>query len=247
MTSDTSGSLRLFRAFGIDVFIHWTWWALLAVVLFLNVLGDPVLTVAIFLALFAIVTLHEFGHALACRSVGGQANRIVLWPLGGIAFVRPPERPDAMLWTIVAGPLVNVALVPVTLVLFGTFVGNPLEFPWFDAAATQQLLREFTIFERFVAIVTWMNFLLLVFNMLPIYPLDGGQTLQAILWFGLGRARSLHIAASIGFVLAIVGGSYAFFIRESIWLTILAVFIGMEALNGIRMAKTLAAQDAMRM
>jgi Zn-dependent protease len=56
---------------------------------------------------------HEFGHALACRQVGGQADLIVLWPLGGVAYVSPPPRPGALLWRIAAGPLVNVLLVPV--------------------------------------------------------------------------------------------------------------------------------------
>src|SRR6202035_248478 len=66
-----------------------------------------------YLALFLIVMIHEFGHALACRQVGGTANQIVLWPLGGVAYVDPPPRPGAMLWSIAAGPLVNVALLPV--------------------------------------------------------------------------------------------------------------------------------------
>src|SRR5213082_3368600 len=65
-----------------------------------------------YVALFGIVLLHEFGHALACRQTGGYADRIVLWPLGGIAFVSPPRRPGAVLWSIVAGPLVNVLLFP---------------------------------------------------------------------------------------------------------------------------------------
>ena len=66
-----------------------------------------------YLALFFIVMLHEFGHALACRQVGGTANQIVLWPLGGVAYVDPPPRPGATLWSIAAGPLVNVALLPI--------------------------------------------------------------------------------------------------------------------------------------
>jgi Zn-dependent protease len=56
-----------------------------------------------YLALFLIVMLHEFGHALACRQVGGTANRIVLWPLGGVAYVNPPQRPGATLWSIARG------------------------------------------------------------------------------------------------------------------------------------------------
>ena len=61
---------------------------------------------------------HEFGHALACRQVGGSANQIILWPLGGVAYVNPPQRPGATLWSIAAGPLVNVALLPVLGVAF---------------------------------------------------------------------------------------------------------------------------------
>src|SRR5713226_2993271 len=66
-----------------------------------------------YLALFLVVMLHEYGHALACRQVGGTANQIVLWPLGGVAYVDPPPRPGATLWSIAAGPLVNVALLPI--------------------------------------------------------------------------------------------------------------------------------------
>src|SRR6478672_6964479 len=77
-------------------------------------------TIAEYLALFLIVTLHEFGHAMACRQVGGTANQIVLWPLGGTAYVDPPPRPGATLWSIAAGPLVNVALLPL---LYGALLG----------------------------------------------------------------------------------------------------------------------------
>src|SRR5438477_7968109 len=76
----------------------------------------PVWGVLEYLSLFVIVLIHEFGHALACRQVGGVANRIVLWPLGGVAFVNPPRRPGAYLWSIAAGPLVNVALIPILAV-----------------------------------------------------------------------------------------------------------------------------------
>ena len=74
---------------------------------------SPVWAALLYLGLFVLVTMHEFGHALACRQVGGRANRIVLWPLGGIAFVNPPRRAGAMLWSIAAGPLVNVLLFPI--------------------------------------------------------------------------------------------------------------------------------------
>src|SRR6266498_2619365 len=115
MAPTRSGSFHLFRFAGVDVFLHWSWF-LVAVydINYRKFLYSSVLwNVLEYVALFVIVLLHEFGHSLACRSVGGQANQIVLWPLGGVAYVSPPPRPGAMLWSIAAGPLVNVLLAPV--------------------------------------------------------------------------------------------------------------------------------------
>src|SRR5262245_23597211 len=119
------GSLRIFRFAGIDVYLHWLWFAFAFVLI--QVKREPdyesgAWRVAEYVSLFVIVLLHEFGHALACRSVGGQANRIVLWPLGGIAYVAPPPRPGAVLWSIAAGPLVNVLLFPLTAAM--VYAGN---------------------------------------------------------------------------------------------------------------------------
>src|SRR5579871_4564293 len=109
------GSFHLFRFSGIDVFLHWSWF-LVAVYEIQTRSGSYssiTWNIAEYVALFLIVMLHEFGHALACRQVGGRANQIVLWPLGGVAYVDPPQRPGATLWSIAAGPLVNVALTPI--------------------------------------------------------------------------------------------------------------------------------------
>src|SRR6266853_2422166 len=120
MPTSRQGSIRLFRFSEIDVFLHWSWFLLA----FYEInarkgrYSSIGWNVAEYLALFLIVTLHEFGHSLACRQVGGQANQIVLWPLGGVAYVNPPPRPGATLWSIAAGPLVNVALLPALLGLF---------------------------------------------------------------------------------------------------------------------------------
>src|SRR5262249_49141959 len=119
MPNAGQGSIRLFRFSGVTVFLHWSWF-LVAVFEIQGGMGhysSLVWNVAEFFCFFLIVSLHEFGHALACRKVGGIANRIVLWPLGGVAFVNPPPRPGATLWSIAAGPLVNVVLLPLFLVL----------------------------------------------------------------------------------------------------------------------------------
>src|ERR1043166_7602005 len=113
------GSIRLFQLFGIEVYLHWSWFAM-AYFRYRFLREDyrsPAWYMAEYVTLFLIVLLHEFGHALACRQVGGQANLIVLWPLGGVAYVSPPQRPGATLWSIAAGPLVNVALAPVLTVV----------------------------------------------------------------------------------------------------------------------------------
>src|SRR3984893_7291439 len=115
MNGIRQNAIRLFRFSGIDVSLHWSGFLVAAYEIGDRQTAYSSITwnVAEYLALFLIVMLHEFGHALACRQVGGGANQIVLWPLGGVAYVNPPQRPGAYLWSIAAGPLVNVALLPI--------------------------------------------------------------------------------------------------------------------------------------
>lgn len=227
MNQMLGGSFRLFQAFGIQVHLHWTWFLLfLFLVQIDRGFATPAWNVAIIGAIFGIVLLHEFGHALACRSVGGRAEHIMLWPLGGVAFVQPPRRPGAVLWSIAAGPLVNVLLVPVLYVATLLFAGEQA------AAANPDL-------ARFVSWVQMFNIIILVFNMLPIYPLDGGQVLHALLWFVLGHTTGLRLAAGLGLVCAVAGGLFALMIGH-IWLIILAVFVGHQAWMGWQQAKQLA-------
>src|SRR4051794_14874388 len=115
MLPDSQGSLRLFTVAGITVFLHWSWFLLVVYVMQFAQGVSPALIGGLYFCMFSIVLLHEFGHALACRQVGGQADHIVLWPLGGVAYVNPPPRPGALLWSIAAGPLVNVVLAPITI------------------------------------------------------------------------------------------------------------------------------------
>jgi len=91
------GSIRLFQFSGIEVFLHWSWFLVAAYEIQGRAGRYSSITwnVLEYLALFLIVLLHEFGHSLACRQVGGRANQIVLWPLGGVAYVDPPPRPGA--------------------------------------------------------------------------------------------------------------------------------------------------------
>src|SRR5215471_7422935 len=170
MPTGRSGSIKIFRLVGIDVFLHWSWF-LVAAYMIRSQAGEYssiTWNVLEYLALFLIVLTHEFGHALACRSVGGIANRIVLWPLGGVAYVDPPPRPGATLWSIAAGPLVNVALVPI-ISLIGRLNRS---LGW---AAT---MPDLPVLLRGIFVI---NLGLFGFNILPIYPLAGGQILRSLL------------------------------------------------------------------
>ncbi len=207
------GSLRLFRVAGIDVLLHWSWFFFAVLRLQPGSMDDSigfahyqsqVWYVVEYVALFGILLLHEFGHVLACRSVGGIANRIVLWPLGGLAFVDPPARPAATLWSIAAGPLVNVLLLAPTI----GFWMMCRAAGWQDTAPD---------FYQFAAGLAWINGYLLLFNMLPVYPLDGGQILQALLWFVMGRARSLLVATGIGLLTALGLLILAIIERSLVW------------------------------
>jgi Zn-dependent protease len=228
MPSLQRGSFRLFRFAGIDLFLHWSWFLVAAFEISDRgrSYSSPVWNALEYLALFVIVTLHEYGHALACRQVGGKADRIVLWPLGGVAYVQPPQRPGAVLWSIAAGPLVNVALFPILTVLL--IVSHVLR--WQAAMPNIHML---------IRSVWLINLILLIFNLLPIYPLDGGQILRSLLWFWVGRARSLMIAVTIGFVG--VGGLILFALSvHSVWFGILAAFILINCWGGLRQAQALA-------
>src|SRR5512143_2597967 len=114
------GSFKLFRFAGVDLYLHWSWFfvAIIEISDRAGAYKSDSWNVLEYLALFFIVVLHEYGHALACRQVGGKADRIVLWPFGGVAFVEPPPRPGPTLWSIAAGPLVNVVLTPVLAVAY---------------------------------------------------------------------------------------------------------------------------------
>ena len=225
------GSISLFRVAGIQVSLHFSWFLVAVYQLTSRPHGYEMRVFAIYeyLALFLIVLLHEFGHAFACRQVGGIADRILLWPFGGVAFVRPPPRPGAELWSIAAGPLVNVALFPLFLLLQTVADRSGMAFSAPDAYHLVDMIRK-------------INIVLLVFNLLPIYPLDGGQILRSLLWYPFGRIRSLQIASVIGLLGGALLTVYAF-TTGSIWLVILTFFLLTQAVTGWQQAKALRLEE----
>ncbi len=187
-----SGALRLFRVAGIDVMIHWSW-ILLAVV---EVQFHDLLKfqswywdIGLFFTIFAVAMLHEIGHVTACRQVGGTADRILLQPFGGRAVVTPPPRPGPYLWTAAGGPLVNLLLIPVSILLCVILKG--------EAAHNPDL-------TKYLWWLTLGNIVLLVLNLMPVFPNDGGQMLYACLWAIFGRGPGLMLTSLIG----LVGGGF---------------------------------------
>ena len=225
-----SGVIRLFRFAGIEVFLHFSWFLVAAIYIsgYIRRYESPVWGVLEYISVFVIVLIHEFGHALACRQVGGIANRIVLWPLGGIAFVDPPRRPGAYLWSIAAGPLVNVILLPV--LAFVSMMAQA-SLPGSDVAV-------------FFRDLNFINAVLLGFNLLPIFPLDGGQIVRGLLWFPFGEIRSLQISSVIGLIggaiLGIVG-----LMAGSVWWAVLAFFLLSRAWYGWQQAKAMIVASKM--
>ncbi len=160
-------------------------------------------------ALLVLVLLHEFGHCFACRRVGGTADEIVLWPLGGLAVCRPPHDWRAELWTTLGGPLVNAVLLPV---FAGALIG--VSGSW-RAAWPNPLDLGGSILElegAYGSMPWWLiglwslhiaNLVLLGFNLLvPMYPMDAGRVLQCLLWRRVGYHRALWVTVHVGLAVA---------------------------------------------
>jgi Zn-dependent protease len=175
--------------------------------------------------LFSIVLLHEFGHCFGARYAGGEADEILLWPLGGLAYTRPPHTAGGHLVTTLAGPLVNVVICGATAT--SLIIGDPdhalAAVPWnpFEPVFIGSLLNPWF----WVSEVSRISYILLLFNLVPMYPLDGGRVVQEVLWFKLGYRRSSMIACTTGMVGAIGLGCIAFFAKDNAFLLLgVAVF-----------------------
>ncbi|MCH6551710.1 MAG: site-2 protease family protein [Planctomycetes bacterium] len=181
-------------------------------------------------SLLAIVLLHELGHCLACRRAGGLASEILMWPLGGLAFCNPPHRASAHLVTVIGGPLVNVGLCAVLAVALGLLTGQ-----WWQVALPNPFspsglylaqvdgLQPWWLQALFLG--NWVSLVLLLVNLLPIFPLDGGRIVQAILWPRMGYARSMRAAVWTGYCGAFAVGLLGF-VLGNVMVVLIAGFGG---------------------
>lgn len=181
--------------------------------------GDWGHGLAFIAGLYFCILLHEFGHALAARWCDGDCDLIILWPLGGLAFCRPAFNATANLITTVAGPLVTLVL----WLLFSALA-------WFLANVAPSVVWRAPELFWFIAAMAALNKWLLIFNMIPAFPMDGGRILRDLLWHWMGAERSTRIAVFISRSIAITVGIWAFSSGQT-WLGILAVFLLLQGGN----------------
>jgi Zn-dependent protease/CBS domain-containing protein len=214
-------SLKLGKILGIDIKVHFTF-LLIVVWGAFNYGGSagPWYGVLVTLIIFLIVLLHELGHSVAALAFGIPVKDITLLPIGGVARLeKMPEKPFQELVVALAGPLVNVILaailLPVVIVLMYTQ----------QASLTANLMSQPGLLglSFFLLVV---NVSLLLFNMLPAFPLDGGRVFRATLGFFTSYERSTRIAVIVGRVLAVGLGLFAFLgPQPQFWLAMIALFI----------------------
>lgn len=191
----------------------------------LELLTDALGTYAI---LFFIVLVHEFGHCFGARYTGGEADEILIWPLGGLAMTNPPHNAKAHMITTVAGPMVNVILCCLAALILIVWTGRVAAIPFNPihpfAPFDRTLYLTLTNAQFWVIRFFGVSYLLLVFNLLPIFPFDGGRVVQAWLWPKKGYHRSMEIATLTGMIGAIAVGMFGLFIEESLLLLMIAAF-----------------------
>lgn len=187
-------SLKLGKCFGIDLYVHSTFWLLPLFIAFSSsgqgMIGMAVNILFVF-AVFTCIVLHELGHALAARGYGIGTRDITLYPIGGVASLeRMPSQPGREIAIALAGPAVNVVIAGA--LALGLWIGS-----YFMPA-----IYDDNLVVEFLNMLMWANAVLCGFNLLPAFPMDGGRVLRALLATRMSRVRATTIAAGVGTVVA---------------------------------------------
>lgn len=218
-------SLRIARFAGIDVFVHWTFVLLITWILLTNLgagrsLDESLWSIWFVLSLFVCVVLHEFGHALTGRRYGVKTKNIVLLPIGGVANMeKMPEKPIQELWVALAGPAVNVVIAAIIGAIL--FAQGKMQLPADPSGAINTGNFMFNLFV--------VNLWLVIFNMIPAFPMDGGRVLRALLAMRYDKVKATNIAAKLGQILGI--GFIGLGLFYNVWLVFIGIFIFLGAGN----------------
>ena len=185
---------------------------------------NRILFVVFILVLFLCVVLHELGHALTARKFNIQTRKITLLPIGGVALLdKIPENPRQELLVALAGPAVNVVIATLLLLFipFKSYLG-------LQAEEIEQLLSTISI-QNFLLYILIANIMLVVFNIIPAFPMDGGRVLRALLSFKMSRVKATNIAANLGQVLAVIFFMLGMLFNPFLVLIALFIFVGAYA------------------
>lgn len=244
-----AGAFRIARVFGIDLKIHWTFLFIVGLVALQSAGGPPggrllgiALGLLVVALLFLCVTLHEFGHALVARRYNIPVREIVLLPIGGVAVMgRIPENPRQELWIAVAGPLVNVVMLAV-LIPAWLYAGGPLSRLDDVVFRTGGLVPSGSVFGMLTLLIA-ANSMLVLFNLIPAFPLDGGRIFRATLAFFMPHVRATRIAATVGQVAAVGLAIWGLLFGGGILLVVIAfvIFMGAGAESAAARAGTVLA------
>ncbi|MEX0289885.1 MAG: site-2 protease family protein [Flavobacteriaceae bacterium] len=220
------GVLKLGSVSGIKIEVHWTFTLLLIWVAILEVqqganLERILLNEALILVLFLCVVLHELGHALTAKRFNVNTKKILLLPIGGVATLEKiPEKPRQEFLVALAGPAVNVVIA-----LLLAFVVPIKSYMNMDAESLETFLYNPSA-QNFLFYLLIANVMLVVFNLIPAFPMDGGRVLRALLSYKLGRVKATNIAAGIGQTLAFFFFVIGLFFNPFLILIALFIFFG---------------------
>jgi Zn-dependent protease/predicted transcriptional regulator len=218
-------SLYLGKISGIKIFIHWTFLILIGWIFLMhaqagNDLSEGLWGVIFILFLFACVVLHELGHALTAKRFKIVTRDITLYPIGGIASMESlPEKPGQELLVALAGPAVNVVIAAGLWIYMQSADLMPDLSKLKSADEIENVPFVFNLFAANVVVV--------VFNLIPAFPMDGGRVLRAILAFKMDRTKATRIAATIGQFMAMIFVFFGFFFN--FWLVFIGLFVFLGA------------------
>ena len=213
------GSLRIGKVYDVNVFVHWSLWAMLAIAGTVSLAATrdlPAIALggAFVVVLFACVFLHELGHAVAARHCGIETRDITLLPIGGVARLeRLPSNPVHELWIALAGPVVNLGIFLVVATAGWLCLG------------LEQIVVGTDLFSKLVRVTLAANLVMFVFNLLPIFPMDGGRVLRAGLSMLVSHAQATRIAALLGQILAVGIGIFGVLVLKNPVMFFLAAYL----------------------
>jgi len=224
-------SIGLGRWWGIPVRLHIFFIVFAVLALAFNASEQLTAGVVTVVVLLASLLLHEAAHALAALRVGGKVDVIVVGPMGGLVSPRVPDEPEIHLFVAMAGPIVHLSLVVLAAVALA-ISGHPNILGLLYPVVPVDLTEGGDLWIVTCKLTLWLNWMLLLLNLLPVYPFDGGPILRSVLWPALGRrtaqiatARLAMLAAVMLCLVALVTSSVEIYTSVPLWIPLVTLGI----------------------